>query len=98
MRFPDFIKFDGSIDGIIQFIVIIIVAAILIMNSTVFETQYGDKLIDLYLRPWWRTLIILLVITSVLWHPRVGIIVALVAFFYLSDMETLMSPLAITEK
>lgn len=98
MRWPEFLKFDSSLDGSLRFLFVILFAAYLIMNSTIFEAQYGDKLIDLYLRPWWRVLIVMLVLTSILWCPRVGIVVALVAFFYLSDMETLMAPLAVTEK
>lgn len=98
MKWADFLTFNHSLDGFMRLLFVIIVATILIMNSTLFEAQYGDKLIDLYLKPWWRLLIILLVIASGIWCPRVGIVVALAAFFYLSDMETLISPLAVTEK
>ena len=97
MRWPDLLTFEHSADGIMRLLFVAVVSGILIMNSTVFETQYGDKLVDLYLAPWWRMLIVALVITAALWCPRVGIVVALLAFFYLNDMETLISPLGRTE-
>lgn len=97
MRWPELLTFEHSADGLMRLIFVAVVGGILIMNSTVFETQYGDKLIDLYLAPWWRILIVGFVIAAALWCPRVGIVVALLAFFYLNDMETLISPLGRTE-
>ena len=42
--------------------------------------------------PWWRIMVIFLVVSSAVWCPRVGILIALIAFFYLSDMNTLITP------
>lgn len=97
MRWPDVLAFEHSADGMMRLLFVAVIGGILIMNSTVFETQYGDKLVDLYLAPWWRMLVVAFVIASALWCPRVGIVVALLAFFYLNDMETLISPLGRTE-
>ena len=36
---------------------------------------------------------VFLVLASVLWCPRVGIIIALLVFFYMNDMNTLLTPL-----
>jgi len=44
--------------------------------------------------PGWRLLCAALVLAAVLWSPRVGILVALVVFFYLADMHTLLTPFA----
>jgi len=84
----------GSTDGIIQTLVIVFAAGVLIQYSSLFEQEYHTKLIDLYVYPWWRILIIFLVITSALWCPRIGILVGLAVFFYLSDMNTLITPLS----
>jgi hypothetical protein len=84
----------GSTDGIIQTLVIVFAAGVLIQYSSLFEQEYHAKLIDLYVYPWWRILIIFLVITSALWCPRIGILVGLAVFFYLSDMNTLITPLS----
>jgi hypothetical protein len=35
-------------------------------------------------------------LTAAVWCPRVGILVALVIFFYLGDMHTLLTPFAST--
>ena len=98
MKWLDFLSFDNSMDGFMRLIFVAILGAYLVMNSTIFEVDYGDKLIDMYIRPWWRLLLVMLVIASGLWCPRVGILLALVAFFYISDMETLIEPIAVTEK
>ena len=63
-----------------------------VQYSTTFEEEYSKKLIDLYIAPWWRLLVALLVLTSAVWCPRVGILIALIVFFYLSDMNTLIKP------
>lgn len=98
MKWLDFLSFDNSVDGFMRLVFVAILGAYIVMNSTIFEVDYGDKLIDMYIRPWWRLLLVLLVIVSGLWCPRVGILLALVAFFYISDMETLIEPIAVTEK
>ena len=96
MRWPELLSFEHSADGLMRLIFVAVVGAVLIMNSTVFEAQYGDKLIELYLVPWWRILVVLFVIAAALWCPRVGIVVGLLAFFYLNDMGTLVNPLGTT--
>jgi hypothetical protein len=40
----------------------------------------------------WRILIVGLLLSAALWSPAVGILVALLLFFYLNDMETLLTP------
>jgi hypothetical protein len=97
MRTPDwpsFLSFHGNTDGICRALLVFLVAIFIVNYSTLFEESYTKKLIDLYRYPWWRLLIVLLVLSSILWCPRVGILVALVLFFYLSDMNTLLTPLS----
>jgi len=80
-------------DEFIQPLIIVFAVFIVIQYSSLFETEYHVKLIDLYVYPWWRILIVLLAISAALWCPQIGIVVALVVFFYLSDMNTLITPL-----
>ena len=80
-------------DEFVQPLIIIFTVFIVIQYSSLFETEYHAKLIDLYVYPWWRILIVFLAISAALWCPRIGIIVSLVIFFYLSDMNTLITPL-----
>jgi hypothetical protein len=93
-QWTNFLKFQNTPDGILRLLSVVILSIVLIKYSTVFENEYSQKLIDLYLNPWWRILVLLLFISAVLWCPRVGMLVALVVFFYLSDMETLITPFA----
>jgi hypothetical protein len=79
-------------DEVVQPLVILFTVVIIIQYSSVFEQEYHTKLINLYMYPWWRMLIIFLVISAAIWCPRIGILVAVVVFFYLSDMNTLITP------
>jgi hypothetical protein len=89
---PSFLSFHGTTDGIFRAIVVVLAGVIIVKYSTLFEEEYTQKLTDLYIHPWWRILIVFLALTSAIWCPRVGILIALVVFFYLSDMNTLITP------
>jgi len=89
---PSFLSFQGSTDGIFRAISVLLAGVIIVKYSTLFEEGYAQKLTDLYIHPWWRILVVFLALTSALWCPRVGILIALVVFFYLSDMNTLITP------
>jgi hypothetical protein len=89
---PSFLSFQGTTDGIFRAIAVTLVGIVIVKYSTLFEEEYTQKLTDLFIHPWWRILVVLLVLSSAIWCPRVGILVALVVFFYLSDMNTLITP------
>jgi hypothetical protein len=89
---PSFLSFQGTTDGIFRAIAVTFIAVVIVRYSTLFEQEYMEKLTDLYIHPWWRILVVLLVLTAVIWCPRVGILVAMLVFFYLSDMNTLIMP------
>jgi hypothetical protein len=92
MNWIESMQFNSNIDGIFRAIVVLIAVYIFIAYSTVFEVEYSTKLLDLYTKPWWRMLIVFLLISSAIWCPRVGIVIAALLFFYLGDMETLTTP------
>jgi uncharacterized membrane protein YphA (DoxX/SURF4 family) len=54
--------------------------------STVFEIKYPEKLVALYQYPWWRILLVLLIVVGYMWRPAIGVLVAIIVFFYLHDM------------
>ena len=91
-NWPSFLSFQGNTDGIFRAITVTISAIVIVTYSTLFEEEYSSKLTDLYIYPWWRIMIVFLILFSVMWCPRVGILVALIGFFYLSDMNTLINP------
>ena len=90
------LKFSNTLDGSLRLLFVLLAGITLVIYSMPFETQYHPKLIELYMQPWWRLLTVLLVLTAAIWCPRVGIVVALVVFFYLGDMHTLLTPFAST--
>lgn len=89
---PSFLSFQGTTDGIFRAIVLVLAGITIVKYSTLFEEEYNEKLTNLYIHPWWRILVVLLVLSSAIWCPRVGILIALIVFFYLSDMNTLITP------
>jgi len=92
----DMLQFSNTLDGSLRLLFVLLAGITLVIYSMPFETQYHPKLIELYMQPWWRLLTVLLVLTAAVWCPRVGILVALVIFFYLGDMHTLLTPFAST--
>jgi hypothetical protein len=93
-EWPSFLSFQDNSDGVGRAIVVLMASLFIVFYSTLFEEEYSKKLIDLYRYPWWRLLIVILLLSSMLWCPRVGILIALILFFYLSDMNTLLTPLS----
>ncbi len=89
---PSFLTFQGTTDGIFRAVAVVLAGVIIVKYSSLFEEAYNQKLTNLYVHPWWRMLVVLLVVTSAIWCPRVGILIALIVFFYLSDMNTLITP------
>jgi hypothetical protein len=89
---PSFLSFKGTTDGIFRALMVLIAGIVIVKYSTLFEEEYSQKLTDLYIYPWWRILVVILGVSAAIWCPRVGILVALIVFFYLSDMNTLVTP------
>lgn len=89
---PSFLSFKNNTDGIFRALAVAVMTVVIIRYSSLFEEEYNKKLTYLYIYPWWRLLVVLLVLTAAIWCPRVGILVALFVFFYLSDMNTLITP------
>jgi hypothetical protein len=89
---PSFLSFKGTTDGIFRALMVLVAGIVIVKYSTLFEEEYSQKLTDLYIHPWWRILVVILGVSAAIWCPRVGILVALIVFFYLSDMNTLVTP------
>lgn len=72
--------------------VTVLVLAYVLLFGSVFEATYPTRIVELYAQPWWRLMIVGLVGIGAYWCPRVGLALALAAFFQLNDMHTLTSP------
>ena len=93
-KWASFLMFDGTMDGVARALSMILIALVIVKYSSLFEQEYNKKLTTLFLQPWWRFLVILLTLFAAFWCPRVGMLMALLVFFYFSDMETLINPLS----
>jgi len=98
MKWPEMLTFSSTLDGATRLFVVAAVSILLIFYSTVFEVEYSTKVVELYLLPWWRLLIALLILAGAIWCPRVAIVTAALVVFYFADMHTLLSPLATNVK
>ena len=79
-------------NSVLEWLVIFIIFSYILFFGSVFEESYSKEMVDLYIQPWWRILIVTLVAVSAWWSPRVGIVMSLAAFLYLNDMDILTSP------
>ena len=77
--------------GLRTTITVFVLAYVLFFGS-VFEATYPTRFVELYALPWWRLVIVSLVGIGAWWCPRVGLALAIAAFFYLNDMHILTTP------
>lgn len=84
---------DGMADAILRIVFVCLAAVVFVYYSSLLEREYHQKLTLLYVHPWWRFLVVFLVLSSAVWCPQVGLLLAAIALFYLSDMNTLVTPL-----
>jgi len=80
-----------NLEQILKIFVIGLLLIYAIGVSTIFEVKYPALLVELYLHPWWRLLLVLLIAVGWHWSPLVGILLAVIVFFYFHDMYILMS-------
>jgi hypothetical protein len=66
-----------------------IILLYVLLQSSVFGNTYSASLQELYIHPWWRLLVVLLVGIGSWWCPRVGLALALAVFFYFTTMASL---------
>jgi len=82
----------GSIDSLLEGVVLFLIFAYILFFGSVFEESYSAEMVNLYVQPWWRILIVSLVAIGGWWSPRVGLAMGLAVFLYLNDMDILTSP------
>jgi len=80
---------DSILESSIRIFVALIILLVILLSSSVFEVSYPKQFVELYAFPWWRFLVVCLVIVGAWWCPRVGVLLGLAAFFYLNDMHIL---------
>ena len=81
-----------SIDSILEGVVLFLIFSYILFFGSVFEESYSKQMVDLYVQPWWRILIVSLVVVGSWWSARVGLTMSLAVFLYLNDMDILTSP------
>jgi hypothetical protein len=81
-----------NVDTMLESTVLISLFSYILLFGSVFEESYSKEMVDLYVQPWWRILIVCLVVIAAWWSPRVGLVMALAVFLYLNDMDILTSP------
>jgi len=82
----------GSVDSILEWVVLFLIFSYTLFFGSVFEQSYSKEMVDLYVKPWWRILIVSSVVVGAWWSPRVGLAMSLAVFLYLNDMDILTSP------
>jgi hypothetical protein len=90
--FAQFMGGFTSVDSVLRFIILTGLLGFILVNGSVFEVTYPQSSVELYAFPWWRFVIVLLVIAGASWCPYVGLATATAAFLYLNDMHILTKP------
>jgi fumarate reductase subunit D len=80
---------SSKFDQTIRQIVIVLLIGWLLFYGLIYNKEYPDKLVALYHEPWWKLLLVGLVILSAFWSPLVSALLAFTVLLYFSDMDTL---------
>lgn len=80
------------IQPILEMSILLILGSFLLFHGTAFEVPYPPMSVQLYDFPWWRLLIVWLVILGTSCSPVIGMATAAAAFFYLQDMHLFTNP------
>lgn len=83
---------DGVVDATARIIVTAIFFIWNLYEGSVLESPYPIELVKLYKYPFWRIMLVFMVIAATFWCPRVGAMLTLVVFFYMEDLEKLVRP------
>lgn len=83
-------KFNLDLEQVLKMLVVGVLFVYAILVSTVFEVKYPNALVEMYPYPWWRALLVILVVAGWHWSPLIGVLLAVVVFFYIHDMFILM--------
>ena len=86
MYWSNLLASDSHTDRAIRLFVGAVLFLWLLFTGTSFEAPYHEKMVELYAQPWWRAVLVLAVFFALLWCPRVGLLLAVAAFFYLHDV------------
>lgn len=81
----------NKIDYSFELVFIILIALILIYNSTLFEELFPPNTIINYNSRIWHLLLLLLVLSSYVWSNKVGILASALYILYILDMDTLIN-------
>ena len=91
-QFVSLFQEHTSFEAALRTGVTVLILVYVLFFGSVFEATYPTRIVELYVMPWWRLLVVSLVGIGAWWCPRVGLALAIAAFFYLNDMHILTSP------
>jgi hypothetical protein len=82
----------SKIDSLSQILAILFFFGWNLYYGALINTPYPKVLVSLYQYPFWRLLLVGLIISSALWNEPLSILVGIAVFFYLMDMPHFLEP------
>lgn len=82
----------NKIDGVSRLIATLFFFSWNIYYGSNLKASYPSSMISLYMYPIWRAFLVLFLIISTYWCPRVGAMVFFSIFFYFMDLQYLLEP------
>ncbi len=89
MDWAESLTATDNLDKIARLAVAITLMIWLMIGGLAFHAEYSKEMIELAGQPWWRLLMVLMVMAGAYWCPRVGILAALTIILYLVDVRAL---------
>ncbi len=80
---------SNRVDNVLRLSAVVILCIWIFTRSLLYQAEYPTRLVELYPEPWWRALLLGLVVAAFIWCPNVGILLSLAVILYLSDLNAL---------
>jgi len=81
-----------KIDILNKLIATVIFFSLNVYHGSMLRVEYPTVFVSLYPYPLWRLLVLIFLLAAAYWCPRLAIMVAFTAFFYLMDMQHMAEP------
>ena len=82
----------NKLDGLLRLFVTLLFFSLNVYYGSNIKAMYPSSLVSLYMYPMWRLLMVVFLLVSTYWCPRVSVMVFFAVFFYFMDLEYLLEP------
>ncbi len=92
LQWESILRPGNKMDGLLRLFVTLLFFSLNVYYGSNLKALYPSSLVSLYMYPLWRLVMVVFLIASTYWCPRVAAMVFFAIFFYFMDLEYLLEP------